>query len=80
MVGTPLQLEPGQKRDLQLAIQPEAADDPATAKEEDDDDEMGFLDNPLFASLTVIGVSILFGALISEIDTRDESIASPFIN
>ena len=80
LVGTPLELEEGQERDVQLAIQPEVADDPKTAKEKEEDREMGFLNNPLFASLTVIGASILFGALISEIDSSDEGIASPFMN
>ena len=81
-VGAPLQLTAGEKRDVQVAIHPEAepevAPDPKTAKEEEEDREMGFLDNPLFASLAVIGVSILFGLAISALDTSDESIASPF--
>lgn len=79
LVGVPLQLDAGQERDVQLAIQPEAAEDPETPTDDDDDDDiLGFLDDPLFASLTVIGASILFGALISALDTSDEFIASPF--
>ena len=84
LVGAPLQLAAGQKQDVQVAIQPEAvpdaAPDPKTAKEDEEDRKMGFLENPLFASLTVIGVSVVFGALISELDTSDEGIASPFTN
>ncbi len=78
LVETSVQLEAGQERDVQLAIQPDVADDPATAQEKEKKDDMGFMNNPLFASLTVIGASILFGALISELDDTDEGIASPF--
>ncbi|TDI48154.1 MAG: carboxypeptidase regulatory-like domain-containing protein [Acidobacteria bacterium] len=82
LVGAPLQLAPGQKRDVQVAIHPETvpdvAPDPKTVSEEKENREMDWLDNPLFASLVVIGVSILFGALISTLDESDEGIASPF--
>ena len=78
LVGAPLQLAPGQKRDVQLAIHPETVPDPKTVSEEKENREMDWLDNPLFASLVVIGVSILFGALISTLDESDEGIASPF--
>lgn len=82
LVGAPLQLAPGQKRDVQVAIHPEtvpdAAPDPKTASEEKENRKMGWLDNPLFASLAVIGISVLFGALISSLDESDEGvIASP---
>ena len=76
VVGTSVQLVAGQERDVQLALRPDVAQDPEEA--DDDDDEMGFMDNPLFASLTVIGASILFGWLLSELDDSDELIASPF--
>jgi len=82
LVGTSVQLEAGQERNVQLALRPDegAADDPKTANEEEKDDEMGFMNNPLFAALTVIGASILFGGLISALDDDDEGIASPFTN
>ncbi len=80
VVGTSLRLEAGQERDVHLALQPEAADDPKTASEDDEEGALGFMNNPLYASLVVIGVSILFGALISELDDNDEIIASPFTN
>ena len=82
VVGTSVQLAAGQARNVQLALQPkEKADDPEKAnKDEEDDEKMGFMDNPLFASLTVIGASILFGGLISELDDTDEGLASPFLN
>jgi len=84
LVGAPLQLAPGQQRDVQVAIHPDTvpvpdvAPDPETVSEEKENREMGWLDNPLFASLAVIGVSILLGALISTLDESDEGIASPF--
>ncbi len=83
VVGTPVELQPGQRREIQLGLDPDpddeggVAEDPETAAE-NDDDEMGFLDNPLFSSLTVITAAILFGFLVSEIDTKDEGIPSPF--
>jgi hypothetical protein len=80
LVGAPVRLEAGQERNVQLAIQPDAADDPKTASEEDEDDEMGFMNNPLVASLMVIGGALVFGWLISELDDDDEPIASPFTN
>lgn len=84
LVDAPLQLAPGQKRDVQVAIHPDTvpvpdvAPDPETVSEEKENREMDWLDNPLFASLAVIGVSILLGALISTLDESDEGIASPF--
>jgi len=79
LVGAPLQLAAGQKRDVQMAIHPQTAPDPETAQEEDDR-KMGFWNNPLFASLAVIGFSLLLGWLISELDNEEEGIASPFTN
>ncbi len=77
LVGTTVPLEPGQARDIHLGLRPDAsADDPETAAE--DDDEMGIMNNPLFATLVVVGSSILFGYFISELDDTDRLIVSPF--
>ncbi len=36
------------------------------------------MNNPLFATLVVVGSSILFGYFISELDDTDRLIVSPF--
>lgn len=80
LVGTKLPLDAGQKRDVHFGLSPAmaAADDPKTAHEKKNDD-MGLMDNPLFATLTVIGSSLLFGYFISELDDTDQLLISPFI-
>ena len=80
LVGAPLQLTAGQERDVQVAIHPQTVADPATASEDEKNRKMGFWDNPLTASLAVIGLAVLFGVAISELDNTDEGIASPFTN
>jgi len=74
LVGTPVQLEPGQTRDVQVAIHPQAAPDPKTANEKGG--KKNFLDNPLMATFAIIGGAIVVGALIDAVD--DEDSASPF--
>jgi hypothetical protein len=78
MVGSSVQLDAGQQREVQLELHKKTAKDPESAQEDETKGDMGFMNNPLFASLTVIGASILLGVLISEIDDRDQGLASPF--
>lgn len=78
LVGTTVPLEPGQARDIHLGLRPDAtADDPETAEKKEEDEEMGFMNNPLFATLLVVGSSILLGYIITELDDTDTLVASP---
>jgi hypothetical protein len=76
VVGAPVQLAPGQTRDVQVAIHPQAAPDPKTASAKNK--KKGFLDSPLMATFAIIGGAVVVGALISAADDADEGIASPF--
>lgn len=77
-VGAPVQLAPGQTRSVQVAINAQAAPDPGSVAK--GAAKKGFWNNPLLATLTVIGSAIVVGALISEADDSDEGLASPFQN
>ena len=77
LVGSPVQLAPGETRAVSVAINAQAAPDPATATGRGN---RGFWDKPLFATLAVVGGAFLIGALISSADDDDEGLASPFTN
>jgi len=73
VVGTPVQVAPGQVQNMQLAIYPETAPDPEAATRT----KKSMWDRPLIATLLVIGGAVAFGALISGLDDDNEPIGSP---
>ena len=77
LVETPVSLEAGQNRNLQLAISPgksEPADPPEEAEKEEDDDDNGGLtiwSNPATATLILLGAAVILGFLIEDLITDD---------
>lgn len=81
VVASPVTLAPGQARILQVAIDPseEQAPSPAEAREKEKKrDRLGFWNNPLTATLVVVGAAIVVGvALDAATDDNNETPASP---
>ena len=72
IVGAPVEIEPGGKHDVQLALYPDAAVDPETAVRT----KRSPWDRPLVATLFVIGGAFALGALVSGLDDEKEPIGS----
>lgn len=75
VVEAAVKLSPGEARTVTVAINPQAAPDPATG-EQKKRKGAGFWNNPVTASLVVIGSATLLGYLIKK-GTDDETDASP---
>jgi hypothetical protein len=59
---------------VQVAIDAQAAPDPATANKV----KTGFWDKPMFATLVVVASAFVVGALVDSADSSNEGLASPF--
>jgi hypothetical protein len=70
VVGSAVQLAPGQTRDVQLAIN--AAADPPQGMDDDNEGQGGFWRNPVTATLTVLGFAVLLGFIVDELDDDDD--------
>ena len=79
LVQSPLKLAPGQAQAVNLAINPQIADDPATdEKKKKKRGGTGVWNNPATAALIVVGAAIVLGLLINAAtDDDDEQPASP---
>lgn len=78
VVDAPVTLAPGQARDLTVGINPQQAPAPEAAAKEADKDRMSFWNNPLTASLVVVGAAVVVGfAIDAATDDDDETPASP---
>lgn len=77
LVDAPVVLVPGHSRSVQLALNPKK--DKSEEEEDDDGLAMTFLDNPVTATLAIVGSAILIGLLIDEGDNDDPIDASPYI-
>jgi hypothetical protein len=78
VVDAPVTLAPGQARDLTVGINPQQAPGPDAAAAEAGKDKMSFWNNPLTASLIVVGAAILVGVAIdAATDDDEETPASP---
>ena len=75
LAGAPVPLDRGQQRFVQVAINPQAAPDPASASAQP---KKGIWNNPLTAALLIIGGAVVVGALVSAADNDNEGVASPF--
>ena len=80
IVGSSVQLSPGEQRKVNLVLNDDEDDDgglapdPATANKV----KRGFWDKPWFATLAVVGGAFAVGALISAADDDSEGLPSPF--
>ena len=79
LVQSPLKLAPGEARTVNVAINPQMADDPATEeKKRKKKSGTGVWNNPATAALIVIGAAVVLGLLINAAtDDDDETPASP---
>ncbi|HEX6851824.1 MAG TPA: carboxypeptidase-like regulatory domain-containing protein [Candidatus Polarisedimenticolaceae bacterium] len=78
VVDAPVTLAPGQVRDVTVGINPQQAPGPDTAAAEADKDKMTFWNNPLTASLIVVGAAVLVGfAIDAATDDDDPTPVSP---
>jgi len=71
LVDSPVSLVPGQSRSVQLALNPNLA--PAA---EGSGLKMSILNNPVMATLVVVGAAIILGVLIDEADNDDDPTVS----
>ena len=72
VVDAPITLAPGQAREVTVGIDPQQAPSPDAAEDEMDKDKMTFWNNPLTASLIVVGSAIVVGLLIDAATDDDE--------
>jgi hypothetical protein len=79
LVQSPLNLAPGQSQAVNLAINPQMADDPATQeKKKKNKGGTGVWNNPATAALIVVGAAVVLGLLINAAtDDDDEQPSSP---
>ena len=79
LVQSPLKLAPGQSQAVNLAVNPQMADDPATEeKKKKKKSGTGVWNNPVTAALIVIGAAVVLGLLINAAtDDDDEQPSSP---
>jgi len=75
LAGAPVPLDRGEQRIVQVAINPQAAPDPASVNSPP---KKGIWNNPLTAALLIIGGAVVVGALVSAADNDNEGVASPF--
>lgn len=72
VVDAPVTLAPGQMRELTVGINPQQAPSPKEAQKQSHSDNMSFWNNPLTASLLVVGAAILVGVAIDAASDDDE--------
>ena len=72
VVDAPVTLAPGQAREVTVGIDPQQAPSPAEADKEEKKDKMSFWNNPLTASLIVVGAAIVVGVIIDAATDDDE--------
>lgn len=72
VVSTPLRLAPGSTRNVDLAVNPQAAPDPATAEAEAAKAAGSFWNNSLTAALIVLGAAIVVGVAVDAATDDDD--------
>jgi hypothetical protein len=79
LVQSPLQLAPGQSQPVNVAINPQMADDPETEeKKKKKQGGTGVWNNPATAALIVVGAAVVLGLLINAAtDDDDDQSSSP---
>jgi len=78
LVGTPLQLAPAATRTVNLAVNPQSVLRDGEAESDDDDDEKwGFFENPLTATLIILGVATVLGIAVDNLSDDDKKKKSP---
>ena len=73
-----VQLTAGEQRKVHVAINAQAAPDPATAEKEKKKKGGGIWDRPWLATLLVVGGAFVVGAAISSADSDSQGLPSPF--
>lgn len=80
LVASTLDLAPGQTRAADISINGQAAPDPASAQQASSHSKTSVWNNPLTASLIVLGSAFVIGILVDNaIDDDDEPAASPTV-
>jgi hypothetical protein len=78
VASAPVKLAPGQAQSLTVAVNPQMADDPQSAKGKQGPAKTSVWSNPGTAALIVLGASVVLGVAIDEAtDDDDEIFASP---
>jgi hypothetical protein len=75
VVEAPVKLAPGEARSVTVAINPQSAPSPGEQQEKKKKKGAGFWNNPVTASLVIIGSATVLGLLINE--GTDDPVASP---
>lgn len=76
MVSSPVVIAPGQSRSLQLAINPDNGDDATPEDEKKKKKRGGAWNNPLTATLIVLGTAIAIGLLLDAADSDSGQVQS----
>ena len=79
VVGTPLQLEPGQSRTVHVEVNPDVAPNPEEAEKKKKKGAATIWDNPLTAALIVVASAIVIGLILNN-DDSDPPITSESMN